>query len=174
MVQMGGPRDHVAGPRGAAELGGHFFSQIPAPALPWERRAMKPFRSFGTGSRQPVSNREEEKRGYPMAQGGLFGTRPDAALCIQVHPATRLLSLSQFAQGWGSSHARSLCTQARSPACWSRQQSTTGCFGRRQANLAGSSWPKDKAVHGQQAPARPALSGAKHEPRPWGTGQAGS
>lgn len=38
--------------------------------------------------------------------------RPDAALYIQVLPATRLLLLSQLARGWGSSRAQSLCTQA--------------------------------------------------------------
>lgn len=91
MVQMARPRDHTAGPCEVAGLGRHFFSQVPAPALPGEHRAMKPFRSLGTGSRQWVSNGEEEKRGCPVAPGGLFGMRPDAALCIQVLPATRLL-----------------------------------------------------------------------------------
>lgn len=110
MVQMAGPRDHTAGPCEVAGLGRHFFSQVPVPALPGEHRAMKPFRSLGTGSRQLVSN--GKKRGCSVAQGGLFGMRPDAALCIQVLPATRLLLLSQLARGWGSSRAQSLCTQA--------------------------------------------------------------
>lgn len=41
MVQMGGPRDHVAGPCGAAELGGHF-TQISTQALPGKDSEMKP------------------------------------------------------------------------------------------------------------------------------------
>lgn len=76
---------------------------------------MKPFGSLGTGSRQLVLNGEQEKKGCPVARRKLFVTRPDTALRVQAHPATRLLPLSQLAQGWGSSHAPSLCT----PACWS-------------------------------------------------------
>lgn len=100
----------------------------------------------------------------PVARGGLFGTRPIAALCIQVHPATSLLPCSQLAQGWDTSRAGfpphpSMATLAR---C-SQQRSTTGRFGQRRATLAGSSWPKDKADAWPVGPCE-----ASAEPRPPG------
>lgn len=73
---------------------------------------MEPFRRLGTVqcSVQPVLN-GEEKRGCSLAWGRFFGQdlmQPH----VHIHPATSSLPLSQLAQGWGSSRAQTLRTQA--------------------------------------------------------------
>jgi len=78
------------------------------------------------------------EEGLPCSWGR---TLWDETQCSTTHPGTsnhQVTPLAQPAQGWGSSRARPLCTQAWPLARWSCQQSTTGLFGRRQSTLAGS------------------------------------